>query len=92
MQVTLPTGLSAPLQLNANFDWTADSGATSHMTPHVHWLRNYEPLIIPIKLADHTVVMSAGVGTVVFIPVVRGKQSRPVEFTRVLHVPALRNN
>ncbi|KIJ22327.1 hypothetical protein M422DRAFT_197295, partial [Sphaerobolus stellatus SS14] len=36
--------------------------------------------------------MSAGVGTVVFNPVVRGKQSRPVEFTRVLHVPALRNN
>jgi transposase InsO family protein len=88
----LPTGLSDPLQLNADFDWTADTGATSHMTPHAHWLRNYQPLSIPIKLADHTVVMSAGVGTVVFNPVVRGKQSRPVEFTRVLHVPALRNN
>jgi hypothetical protein len=36
--------------------------------------------------------MSAGVGTVVFSPVVRGKQFKPVEFTRVLHVPALRNN
>ncbi|KIJ38120.1 hypothetical protein M422DRAFT_177052, partial [Sphaerobolus stellatus SS14] len=30
----LPTGLSDPLQLNADFDWTADTGATSHMTPH----------------------------------------------------------
>ncbi|KIJ22416.1 hypothetical protein M422DRAFT_238081 [Sphaerobolus stellatus SS14] len=62
------------------------------MTPHAHWLRNYQPLSIPIKLADHTMVMSAGVGTVVFNPVVKGKQSRSVEFTRVLHVPALKNN
>ena len=25
---------SSPLQIDANFDWNADSGATSHMTPH----------------------------------------------------------
>ena len=26
-----------------NFDWLADTGATSHMTPHRHWVRNYSP-------------------------------------------------
>ncbi|GBE78927.1 predicted protein [Sparassis crispa] len=84
--------LSDPLQLDADFNWNADTGATSHMTPHHHWLRNYKPLVIPIKLADNTIVMSAGVGTVVFNPVIAGKAVRPVEFTRVLHVPRLRNN
>ena len=29
-----PTSLSEPLQLRADFDWIADTGATSHMTPH----------------------------------------------------------
>ena len=62
------------------------------MTPHRQWLRNYTPLRVPIKLADHTVVYSAGVGNVVFHPVVNGKESRPMELTRVLHVPQLRNN
>jgi len=27
-----------PLQLDAHADWNADTGATSHMTPHRHWL------------------------------------------------------
>ncbi|KAJ8583102.1 hypothetical protein M405DRAFT_918982, partial [Rhizopogon salebrosus TDB-379] len=42
--------------------------------------------------ADNNIVYSAGVGTVVFSPVVDGKTVRAVEFTRVLHVPDLRNN
>ena len=29
------------LQLDACVDWNADTGATSHMTPHRHWMRNY---------------------------------------------------
>ncbi|KIJ07055.1 hypothetical protein PAXINDRAFT_90993 [Paxillus involutus ATCC 200175] len=62
------------------------------MTPHHHWLRNYTPKHVPIKLADHTIVYSAGVGSVLFIPVLQGKSTRAVEFTRVLHVPDLRNN
>jgi transposase InsO family protein len=64
----------------------------SHMTPHRHWLRNYAPRCVPIMLADNNIVYSAGVGTVVFSPVVDGKTVRVVEFTRVLHVPDLRNN
>ncbi|KIK81008.1 hypothetical protein PAXRUDRAFT_763652, partial [Paxillus rubicundulus Ve08.2h10] len=80
------------LQLDTDFDWNADSGATSHMMPHCHWLRNYTPKCVPIKLADHTIVYSAGVGSIVFILVLEGKSARVVEFTRVLHVPDLRNN
>lgn len=62
------------------------------MTPHSHWLRNYQPFRTPIKLADHSIVYSAGLGSIVFVPVIEGKQARPVEFTRVLHVPALQSN
>jgi len=40
---------------------------------------------IPIKLADDTIVYSAGVGTVVFNPVVYGKESQSVEFTRTIY-------
>ena len=83
---------SFPLQIDANFDWNADSGATSHMTPHSHWIHNYTPFRTPIHLANNLIVYSAGVGSVRFIPVVRGKARRAVEFTRVLHVPDLRTN
>jgi transposase InsO family protein len=47
---------------------------------------------VAIKLADNNIVYSTGVGTVVFSPVINGKRARAVEFTRVLHVPDLRNN
>jgi hypothetical protein len=83
---------SSPLQINANFDWNADSGATSHMTPHSHWIRNYTPFRTPIRLANDLIVYSAGVGSVRFAPTIRGKSARVVEFTRVLHVPDLRTN
>src|ERR1700709_1628163 len=87
-----PSHPLCPLQLDADADWNADTGATSHMTPHRHWLRNYAPKRVPIKLADNNIVYSAGVGTVVFSPVVDGKTVKRDEFPRVLHVPDLRNN
>jgi hypothetical protein len=87
-----PSHPLCPLQLDADADWNVDIGATSHMTPHHHWLRNYAPRRVPIKLADNNIVYSAGVRTVVFSPVVDGKTVRAVEFTRVSHVPDLRNN
>jgi len=34
------------------------------MTPHRHWLRNYVPKRVPIKLADNKTVYSAGEDTV----------------------------
>ena len=72
--------------------WIADMGATSHMTPHCYWLRDYKPLHVLIRLADDTVVYSQGVGSAVFKPVISGRSMRPVEFTRVLHIPELQNN
>ncbi|KAF7776742.1 hypothetical protein Agabi119p4_5135 [Agaricus bisporus var. burnettii] len=83
---------STPLQLDADFHWLADTGATSHMTPHRHWFKSYTSHKIPIRLADNSIVYSSGVGSVVFEPVVNGKVVRAVELTRVLHVPALRSN
>ena len=74
------------------FDWNADTGATSIMTPHLNWIRNYTPYRVPIKLADNRIIYSEGVGSVVFRPTINGHISRDVEFSRVLHVPALRNN
>jgi len=69
-----------PLQLDACVDWNADTGATSHMTSHRHWLRNYVPKRVPIKLADNKTINSAGEVTVVFNPIVNGQAVRPLEF------------
>ncbi|KAF8813568.1 hypothetical protein BYT27DRAFT_7219966 [Phlegmacium glaucopus] len=87
-----PSNPSNPLQTDADFDWNADTGATSFMTPHCHWIRNYVQTSIPIKLADNTIVYAVGVGSVHFRPIVNGKEVRSVEWTRVLHVPQLRSN
>ena len=73
-------------------DWNADTGATSHMAPHRQWLLDYKPYVVPIRLADNTIVYSAGVGSVVFNPIIKGEKCCPVQFTRVLHVPMLRHN
>ena len=83
---------SSPIQPHADFHWNADSGCTSTMTPHHHWIRNYRPLRVGVELADGSIIYSAGVGTVVIDPVVDGKTIRSVELTRVLHVPQLRSN
>ena len=58
------------------------------MTPHHHWIRNYCPHIVPIRLADASVVYSVGVSTVVY-PLINGKRAKSVEFSNVLHVPNL---
>src|SRR5258707_13632876 len=46
----------------------------------------------PVRLADNTIVYSAGIGSVLFNPESEGQQLRPLEFSKVLHVPDLRNN
>src|SRR6201999_274281 len=76
----------------SNALWNADTGATSHMTPHRDWFVSYEPLQTPIRLADGKVIYSAGIGAVDFVPLVDGVAQRPIRFSRVLHVPDLRNN
>src|SRR5271168_2781560 len=47
---------------------------------------------MPIHLANNLIVYSAGIGSVVFVPTIRGRTLRAVEFSRVLHVPDLRTN
>src|SRR5215469_14682222 len=74
---------------NLTFHWCADSGASSHMTPHRHWFAKYSPYVIPIELADGNIIHSAGIGSVTFIPLIKGVPGRPVEISGVLHVPAL---
>ena len=37
------------------FHWNADTGATSHMTPHKNWIHNYRPYRVLVKLADHRI-------------------------------------
>jgi transposase InsO family protein len=88
-KASYPSNLSGPLQLATNFDWNADTGATSHMTPHRNFLRNYTIFRTTIRLADNTVVYSEGVGDMLFHPIVNGRPSRAIQFTRVLHVPTL---
>src|ERR1700748_1730472 len=46
--------------------WCADSGASSHMTPHRNWFEHYEPWIVPVRVANGTLLKSAGIGSVSF--------------------------
>src|SRR5215217_7465787 len=73
----------------ADTKWNADSGATSHMTPHIHWMRNMKPCRVPVKLANNHRVYAAGRGSVVFQP---SGNREAVVFKDVLHVPKLCNN
>ncbi|KZV78255.1 hypothetical protein EXIGLDRAFT_580113, partial [Exidia glandulosa HHB12029] len=50
--------------------WNTDTGCTTHMTPHREWFRSYTPCKVPIALADHSVIYSAGIGSVEFEPVI----------------------
>ncbi|KAJ3805194.1 hypothetical protein F5876DRAFT_52235, partial [Lentinula aff. lateritia] len=48
--------------------WNTDTGASSHMTPHCQWFKSYTSRVIPIRLADHSLVYSEGIGTIQFQP------------------------
>ena len=62
------------------------------MTPHQHWFTSYSPHVVPIRLADHTIIYSAGIGSVEFQPMIGGIPNTPVVFHEVLHVPKLASN
>src|SRR5271156_4607481 len=73
----------------ASTDWNPDTGASKPMTPHRRWFCTYSPHVVPIRLADHSIIWSEGLGSVMFQP----KESPiPVIFHDVLHVPALGSN
>lgn len=62
------------------------------MMPHHEWMHDMEPCKIPVQLANNDVVWVTGKGNVVFSPLVNGKPTESVEFTRVLYVPELESN
>jgi len=69
--------------------WCADSGASSHMSPHRGWFVEYKVHVIPVELADGNILYSAGIGTVHFNPNLQGVHKRTVNLYHVLHVPGL---
>ena len=87
-----PSDPFSPLVSDAGADWVADTGATSHMTPHRHWFTSYTPTRRAIRLADDKIVYAVGKGSVRFSPLVNGRIQRTIEFHDVLHVPPLRSN
>jgi len=62
------------------------------MTPHREWFYNYKPYCVPIRLADCTLIYSAGIGDVEIRPTIKGQEKRSIMLTSVLHVPLLQNN
>src|SRR3981189_334265 len=86
------TNRSQWLKSRACTDWNTDTGATSHMTPHKHWFRSYSQHVVPIRLANNSIIHSAGIGSVEFQPVIGGIPDVPVVFHDVLHVPQLGSN
>jgi hypothetical protein len=82
--------LAASLPSSADAHWIADTGATSHMTPHRLWFTSYRPHVVLIRVANDAVVYSASVGDVVLTPT--NASLRPCRLSRVLHVPDLQNN
>ncbi|HEX3640833.1 MAG TPA: hypothetical protein VHV10_06045, partial [Ktedonobacteraceae bacterium] len=62
------------LASSTSSDWNTDTGASSHMTPHRHWFNSYIPHVVPVRLADGSVIYSAGLGSVEFEPVIDGKK------------------
>ncbi|GJE95983.1 hypothetical protein PsYK624_121760 [Phanerochaete sordida] len=89
----LASSVPADLAAHMSANWNTDTGATKHMTPHRHWFQTYAPHVVPICLANGTVIFSAGIGSVVFQPATaEGRSLAPVTFCNVLHVPDLANN
>ena len=86
------TSPTSALLVNARSDWTTDTGASSHMTPHRHWFNTYTPYSVPVKLADGQLIYLVGIGSVQFK--LNGKRLpyNVLEFQNVLHVPLLQSN
>ena len=85
-----PTSPLCALVVQASFDWTADTGASTHMTPHYHWFSSYKPYVISVRLANGTYIKSAGIRSVKFQP--SDVKGHTLEFEHVLHVPLLKSN
>ncbi|KAJ2936411.1 hypothetical protein H1R20_g683, partial [Candolleomyces eurysporus] len=56
------------IQPHTNFRWNTDTGCTSTMMPHCHWMCKYCPYHVSVKLADGSFIHSVGIGSVVIDP------------------------
>ena len=72
--------------------WNTDTGSSSHMTPHRKWFNTYRSHIVPIRLANRSVVFSAGIGSVSIQPDAKKGSNTAVMLHNVLHVPSLGSN
>ncbi|KIY51167.1 hypothetical protein FISHEDRAFT_22557, partial [Fistulina hepatica ATCC 64428] len=60
------------------------------MTPHKHWFRSYSAHVVPIRVANGTIIYSAGIGMWWSLyQSCKGRPSRSIVFHDVLHVPDL---
>jgi hypothetical protein len=73
-----------------NAHWIADSGATSHMSTQRHWFKTLKPHIVPICVANDSIVYSKGIRSIVMEPT--DKSLGLLLLTSVLYIPALQNN
>jgi hypothetical protein len=72
--------------------WTADSGVSCHMTPHIEWLHSLMPDCRPIKVVDEHCVFSAGIGSVVLYLLTAGVPAQAFQVNDVLYVLDLNVN
>jgi hypothetical protein len=70
--------------------WIADSGAMSHMSMQHHWFKMLKPHIVPICIANNTIVYSKGIGSIVMEPT--DDLLGLLILTSILYIPALQNN
>jgi hypothetical protein len=78
---------------SASATWIIDSGATSHVTPHISYFCSYQRLTQPcrIYLADNSYIEGIGTGTVP-IEVKVGDINQKIMLQQVLHVPDASSN
>jgi hypothetical protein len=82
--------LAGLLGTHANTHWIADSGATSHMSMQRHWFKMLKPHVVPIRVANDTIVYSKGIGSIVMEPT--NNLLGLLLLSSVLYMPALQNN
>ncbi|KAG8976249.1 hypothetical protein FRC05_004499 [Tulasnella sp. 425] len=90
--IMMASSTHSPPSSSSDQRWITDSGATSSMTPHWHWIRNLTPCRVPVNVASGEVVYATGRGEVWFQPVVNDVKVESVIFSRVLYVPQLSNS
>ena len=76
----------------ANDYWVADTGASCHMTSRREWLTDFSECHVTVELADGSVILGTGRGSVSFTPYINRHPSSPIILSNVLYVPTLHNN